>query len=144
MSVAVPEISAPSDDEAVVTSDCVAREPLERPAPVRVRVADAQMSAASVPNDERVRLEYAHTFAGIEVIEDAREVEAERTAALVLLLTDEVMPPVAEFVFALTTAAIEVDAVVTVAFTLDVALLMSLLVASEPVVRPAPVRVRVA
>ena len=51
--------------------------------------------------------------------------------------------PTIELVFPFTTAAREVEAVVTVVFTLDVAELMSTFVASEPVVSPAPVSVRV-
>jgi hypothetical protein len=40
---------APSELLALVTSDCTASEPLERPAPVRVRVALPQTSEARVP-----------------------------------------------------------------------------------------------
>ncbi len=47
--------SATTDDDAFVTSDCVASEPEVSPAPVRVRVATLHTSAASVPKDESVR-----------------------------------------------------------------------------------------
>jgi hypothetical protein len=80
------------------------------PAPVSVDVATFQTAAGSAVIEE-----------AIEESDEPSEVDAVRTAL---------------FVFALTTAASDVDAVVTVAFTLDVALLMSLFVASEPVVRP--------
>src|SRR5664279_3000596 len=53
----VPVVMAePSEDEALVTSDWSASEPLESPAPVRVRVADVHTSAARVPKFESVRL----------------------------------------------------------------------------------------
>ena len=135
--LAVPAVTAaPSDVEAVVTSDCVASEPLERPAPVRVLVPFVHTSAARVPNVVSERVPAAQTFAGIEVMDEAIEV-SEKPSDVEAVRT-------ALFVFALTTAASDVEAVVTVVFTLDVALLISLLVASEPVVRPAPVSVRVA
>ncbi len=60
------------------------------------------------------------------------EDEAVATTELVLLFTSLVMLAVAEFVFELTEAMIDVDAE-----------LRSESVASEPDVRPAPVRVRV-
>jgi hypothetical protein len=95
------------------------------PAPVSVDVATFQTAAGSAVIEE-----------AIEVRENPSEDDAASTVAFVFAFT--FAEP------AVMAAAIEVEAVVTVAFTLDVALLISLLVASEPVVRPAPVRVRVA
>ena len=95
------------------------------PAPVRVEVATFQTAAGS-PVIEEV----------IEVREKPSEDDAASTVAFVFAFT--FADP------AVMAAAIEVEAVVTVAFTLDVALLMSLFVAREPLERPAPVRVRVA
>ena len=57
---------------------------------------------------------------------------------------DEDAVPTILFVFAFIPSASDVDAVVTVEFMLEVAELMSTLVASDPEVSPAPVRVRVA
>ena len=48
-------ITAASDEVAVVTSERVASDPDERPAPVRVRVPTVHTSDASDPSDERVR-----------------------------------------------------------------------------------------
>mgnify|MGYP000588399015 CR=1 FL=1 len=101
---------------------------------------------------------------------DARDDEALPTTVLVFVLTAEVIPLVAEFVFAFTTAAIDVDAVPTVevtiasvfalttaareleavemvvfvlVFTEETALDTSLAVARDPESSPAPVSVRV-
>jgi len=51
------EMAVAIDEEAVDTSDCVAREPDERPAPVSVLVPFVHTSAASVPNVVRERPE---------------------------------------------------------------------------------------
>ena len=133
--------TAATEVDAVCTSLSVAREPEEREAPVRVRVAADQMSVAIAVPDVSVLVAAFQTLSGIDV---ARDVEAARTVASVFALTALVIPEVCAFVFAFTTAAIEVEAVVTVEFTLVVARLMSAFVAREPVVKPAPVRVRVA
>lgn len=91
---------------SVVTSDCIAREPLPRLAPVRVRVPAAQISAAieapevservpadqtafavsdvSVPNDVNVLALKFHTLNGIDV---ASDVDAARTAPFVFAFT---------------------------------------------------------
>ncbi len=146
--------SATTEDDAVCTSDCVASDPALRPAPVSVRVAEDQTSVASVPNEESVREEYAQTFAGIEVIEAASDVEAAFVLALTTAATDEVAvasevsvcaltldvtPAVAVSVWALTfdvSAVIAVPSEVEAVFTSD-------WVASDPELRLAPVRVRV-
>ena len=52
----LPFTSAVTDDEALLMSACVAREPDERFAPVRVRVPLLQTSAARVPKFERLRV----------------------------------------------------------------------------------------
>ena len=119
----------------------VAREPDVRPAPVRVRVVAAQMSEAIAVPEVRVRVAAFHTLSGMEV---ARDEEAARTVASVLLLTALVIPAVAELVLAFTTAAMDEEAVPIVVLTDVVARLISTFVAREPDVRPAPVRVRVA
>ena len=98
------------DDDAVVTSESVARDPEVRPAPVRVRVVAVQTSAASVPKVERVLAEYAQIDAGRDA---ARDDDAEATTALVFALTAEVMPEVWVLVFALMTAARDVVAIPT-------------------------------
>jgi hypothetical protein len=100
--------------DAVVTSESVAREPAVRPAPVRVRVADDQTSAASVPKVVSVRLPAAQTFAGILVIDDAScetiDDDAVATILLVFALmtaaSDEVAVKIALFVFELTALVI--------------------------------------
>jgi hypothetical protein len=104
---------ATTEEVAVVRSESVARDPEERPAPVRVRVPAAQMSeaiatplvrervpfsqisATRVPKVVRERVVAFQTLVGILV---AREEEAARTVALVLALTAEVMPEVAPVV----------------------------------------------
>jgi len=142
--LAVPaEIAEAREEVAVSTSDRVAREPDVRPAPVRVLVADPQTSEARLPKPVRVLVPAAHTLAGIEAICAANELEALSTAVLV---------------FALIIAASDVDAVSTVASVLlvtsavpavmaepsdEVAVSTSDNVASEPLLSPAPVRVRV-
>jgi len=127
-------------DVAELISAFVASEPTLRPAPVRVRVAAAQ------------------TLVGSEVMDEvivARSEPIDEDAVLVTLFTlaatdvDAVVTvvesvPTCEFVFPFTTDATELEAVVTVVFILEVAELMSALVASEPVVRLAPVSVRLA
>jgi len=56
--LAVPaETALAIDEDAVVTSDWVASDPLESPAPVSVRVPLVHTSAASVPNVVRERVE---------------------------------------------------------------------------------------
>jgi hypothetical protein len=112
--------TAASDVDAVVTSDCVASEPEESPAPVRVRVAELHTSTASVPNVVSERDEYAQTFAGIErmelaieAIEAPRELEAAVTIALVFAFTtdasEEDAPSTAALVFAFTRLATDVE-----------------------------------
>jgi len=109
---------------------------------VRVRVVLVQTSAASVPKVVRERVPEAQTFAGIDVIEDAMEVR------------DAPIEVEAVLVLALTTAAIEVEAVLVLALTAAVPALIAAFndvdavctserVASDPDVRPAPVKVRV-
>lgn len=100
--------TAAIEEEAVCTSESVAREPEESPAPVRVRVPFVHTSAAKVPKPVSVRLPAAQTLEGMSAIEavmlesvDPSEVDAVSTAA---------------FVFALMTAAREEDAVCTVVF----------------------------
>ena len=70
-------IAEPRELDALVTSDCRAREPLVRPAPVRVRVAadqtDVLTSVANVPKVVNERDEYDQTLSGIESIEEAIE-----------------------------------------------------------------------
>jgi hypothetical protein len=132
--------SATTEVEAVCTSLSVARDPAVRPAPVRVRVAEVQTSAARVPKVVREREPEAHTFAGMEVI-------------MLPILVEAVL------VFALTKATTEVEALETVVFVLVliavwelvmaaprevVAVVTSLSVASDPLERPAPVSVLVA
>lgn len=101
-------IAEPSEEDAVCTSERVARLPEVSPAPVSVRVPFVQTSDASVPNDVSVRVPAAQTFVGIEAIDDAteamdapRDVDAVRTVA---------------FVFAFTKEPREVDAARTIAF----------------------------
>ena len=102
-----------TEDEALFTSVCVASEPVVSEAPVSVRVAAPQTAVATspviVPKEVRVRPEYAHTFAGTDRTEDAiepsvlpSEDEAAVTTLLVLVLTADVIPAVAESVCALT------------------------------------------
>ena len=139
------------DVEAVVTSDCVASEPLESVAPVSVLVAYVHTSeavsapppeileiaasmlvASTFPIEPTVVMVLVATFqilAGSAVIDAPRDVEAVRICALVL---------------AFTTAAMDEEAVPIVVLTDVVARLISTFVAREPDVRPAPVRVRVA
>ena len=74
----------------------------------------------------------------------ASEVEAVKIALLVFELTDDVIPDVWVLVFALMFAASDVDAFTSAEFKDEVAVVMSDRVASEPEVRFAPVRVRVA
>ncbi len=114
---------------------------------MRVRVPLVHTSAASVPKPVRVRVPAAQTLAGIEVMEEAIEVR------------DDPRDDEAVLVFALTSATTEEEAVATTVlvllFTLAVpavtaaasevdAVCTSESVASEPEVKPAPVRVRVA
>jgi hypothetical protein len=85
-------MTAASDEVAVCTSDSVASEPAESPAPVKVRVPFSHTSAASVPNPVRVRVPAAHTFVGMLVMEvtmvdrvEPSEVDALRTCAFVFV-----------------------------------------------------------
>jgi hypothetical protein len=102
-SVVTFEIELPSDEEAVVTSDCKARAPVERvpsvkflvpyvqtseavsvePRLVSVRVPFVHTSAARVPNVVRDRVVALHTEVGIVA---RSEVEAVSTVELVLVL----------------------------------------------------------
>lgn len=54
-------IAEPSDEVAVCTSDSVASEPAESPAPVKVRVPFSHTSAARVPKLVSERVPFAHT-----------------------------------------------------------------------------------
>ncbi len=65
--------AAPSELEAVWTSDNVASDPEVRPAPVRVRVPLVHTSAARVPNPVKVRVPAAHTLVGIDAMDDAND-----------------------------------------------------------------------
>ncbi len=122
-----------SEVEALVTSDCTARDPDERPAPVSVRVPLAQTSAARVPNVVKDLVALDQTARGIVA---PRDVEAVRTVALVL----ELIVVIADAMVALTpvvTAAIlverDVEAARTVALVLALTALVPLIifVASE-------------
>lgn len=125
-------ILAASEVEAVVTSDCIASAPTERPAPVRVRdpnvhtceavrpvalvaswrpivpgvvrvdVATFQTSAARVPKLESVLPVDAHTAVGIV---EARLVEAVKTVASVWELIVEMAEVNWESVWAFTLVA---------------------------------------
>ncbi len=109
-----------SDVEAFVTSDCTARDPLERAAPVSVLTLLVHTSAAKVPNVVRDLLVYDQIVAGNEARVEASEVEAFNTVELVLALTtpaiDDEAVPTMLFVFALTA---EVPAVMFVARDVD-------------------------
>jgi hypothetical protein len=144
----VPDVIAtPSELDAVETSAVVARLPDVRPAAVNVREALAQ------------------TLPGIEVMLEAMDATADDTEVIALPNELEAFS-IEELVFAFTTAASELVAVssaesvcaftatvcaavcepvlaFTIAATDDVAVWISPSVASEPLVRPAPVRVRV-
>ena len=109
-----------TDDEADWISERVARLPDVSPASVSVLVPFVQTSAASVPKAVSVLVPAAHTFVGIDAIDEMMDaievprderdepsdVEAVRTVALVL---------------AFTTAASEVDADAIVASAEEVA-----------------------
>jgi hypothetical protein len=124
--LAVPVVIAePRDEEAVCTSESVAREPVSSPAPVIVRVT------------------YPHTSPGIEV-----------TDATICDTIDEEADVTIAFVFAFTSDTIELDAVVMRPAVLAVpavtaepsdeeAVCTSESVARDPESRPDPVRVRV-
>lgn len=150
MAVWLAVIAEPSDEVAVWTSDSVAREPDERPAPVSVLVPFAHTSEARVPNVVRERVPAAQTALGIPVTDDAIEVRVEPS--------DVDAFNTCAFVFALITVASDVDAVVTVpesvaicefvfpfttVATEEVALCTSDNVASDPLESPAPVSVLV-
>jgi hypothetical protein len=79
------------------------------PEDVRVRVPLAHTSAAKEPNVVKLRVPLAQTFVGIVA---AKDEEAVSTVASVLLLIVEIADVICELVFALTTAAIDVEAVV--------------------------------
>ena len=85
------------------------------PAPFNVFVATFQTSAASVPNDESVRVLLAQTAVGMVA---ARDELAVRTVELVFELIVETADETCEFVLALMTAANDVEAVRTVEFVL--------------------------
>ncbi len=135
---------AATELEAVCTSLCVAREPELKPAPVSVRVAEAHTSVTRVPNEVRVRPLKAQTSAGIEAIDvtmDEMRAPSDEDAAVTMVLVlafttaaieDEAvcnsasdtasMPAIAvprdeeaALVVPLTTAAIELEAVATIA-----------------------------
>ncbi len=91
------------------------------PAVVKVEVATFQTSAAKVPKEERVRVVAFQTLVGIEV---AREVEALSTAALVLALTTEAIEEEAVLVFVLTIATTDEEAVVIVVVKPEVCVLV--------------------
>mgnify|MGYP000440957184 CR=1 FL=1 len=73
------------------------------PAPFNVFVATFQTSAASVPNDESVRVLLAQTAVGMVA---ARDELAVRTVELVFELIVETADETCEFVLALMTAAV--------------------------------------
>jgi hypothetical protein len=61
-------IALPNEEEAVLTSPCVAREPEVRPAPVRVRVPLFQISDTSVPTEVSVRAAFDQT--DVEIVDE--------------------------------------------------------------------------
>jgi len=162
--------TAARDDDAVCTSESVAKEPVSSEAPVSVRVPALHTSVASEPSEVSVRAPEAQTAAGIPAIEETTEESVEpseedaaNTMLLVLALTtaatDEDAVAMALLVLLFTLAATEVEAFVTVvvsaavcvlvlelipATTDDDAVCTSDCVASEPASSEAPVRVRVA
>jgi hypothetical protein len=71
-----PFTTAATDEDAVCTSDNVASDPALKPAPVRVRVPAAQMSAAILVPDVSVRVAAAHTATGMLKICDESDVDA--------------------------------------------------------------------
>lgn len=93
--------TAATDDEAEVTSDWVAREPVSSEAPVNVRTVVLHTSVASEPNEESVLVPYAHTLAGIERNEDTTEES--------VVPSDEDAAKTTELVLAFTSAATEED-----------------------------------
>ena len=117
----LPAVIVPKSDVVTVQGDCD-----ESVSDVSDRVAALHTSVTRVPNDESVRVLYAQTDAGIDVIAEASDVDADETTAFVLLLTALATDEDA----AVIAAPIEVDADTT-----------SDCVASEPDVRPAPVSV---
>ncbi len=142
--VVTAAILVESEVEALVTSDCTAREPDERvasvrflvpyvhtsaavrepPPLVRVRVPLVQTSAARVPNVVRDREALDQTARGIVA---PRDVDAVRTVALVLLL----MVVIAEAMVALTavvTAAMFVESEVEARSTVALVLALTALV----------------
>ena len=159
--------------EAVVTSDSVASEPEERPAPVRVRVPYVHTSAAVSDPPPEVMLDTAasilvaswrpiepgavsvelatfQTFAGMEEMLEAidervvpRDVEAVRTQALVFAIMTAASDEVAVVRPALVFAFTLAVPAVTAAAIEVDAVVMSDCTASEPDERPAPVNVRV-
>ena len=109
-------IAEASEVEALVTSDCTASDPAERPAPVRVLVVAPQISLAIATPDVREREVYAHTLAGIAATLATRELSVEPSddeAAKTLLFVVEIL----------------VLAVASVAPRLDEALFVLLLIA---------------
>ena len=96
----LPFTTAAMDEEAVVISDCTAKEPEESVAAVSVRAAEDQTSDARVPKEESVRELYDHTSAGKDAIEETIEESVEAREA------------VCAFVFAFTTAVTDEVAVV--------------------------------
>ncbi len=98
-------MAAPSDELAVWTSESVASDPEESPAPVRVRVPLVHTSAASVPNPVKVRVPAAQTAVGIEVMEVVID-ESERPS-------DDDAVRTERLVFAFITAASDDDAIPT-------------------------------
>lgn len=136
-----------TEEEAVETSESVASEPESSSGPESRLVATPQTSVASVPNPVRVRVLNAHTDAGMPRMLELSEVEAIPTMLFVLVLmilaSELVAIAILLSVFALTAAVTELDAAVICEPVVVVALSISLLVASDPEVRPAPVSVRV-
>jgi hypothetical protein len=100
-------------------------------------LTEAVPEVIAVPSDVEAVVTRLSVFALITV---ASEVEAVKIVEFVFEFTADVIPAVAELVFALITAASDVLAVETVVPTV----VTSDCVASEPVSRPAPVKVRVA
>ena len=128
------------DDDALLTSDCRAKDPTSSvpsdsrrvayvhtsdaviEPEVRVRVPFVQTSAASVPNVVRDLEAEDHTASGMD---EARDVEAVSTVAFVLLLIVVIAEASCEFVLLLTAVvpadialASDVEALSTVALVL--------------------------
>jgi hypothetical protein len=125
-------IVARSDELAVCTSESVAKDPAESPAPVKVLVPFVQTSAASVPKPVRVRVPAAQTAVAVSEASVPKVVSERVVAVQTLVGIVRASEVEAVLVFAFTSATTEEDA--------D---WISDKVASEPAESPAPVNVRV-